>query len=116
MPRESLGARKKAHTKAITRQVRSGLSWAVRSGRPSAALRARSEFLITGTTTTATIIATTTAINATDGTTDEAASVGGLFHFKPSAQCRLLAHSGHSPRRNSLSAFGQERTTVNFCR
>ena len=35
------------------------------------------------------------------------ASVGGLFHLKPSVRCRLLALNGQSLRRNSLSAFGQ---------
>ena len=33
-----------------------------------------------------------------DRITLEAASVGGLFRFRPSVQCRLLALSGHSNR------------------
>ena len=78
-----MGARKKAPTKAIARQVLSGLSWAVQLARPSVALRARSEFLIIAITTTATIIATTTAIDGTDGTTNEATScVDGARHSR----------------------------------
>jgi hypothetical protein len=42
--------------------------------------------------------------------TQEAAQVGGLFHFTPGPQCQLLALCGQSLHRNSLSAIGQERT------
>jgi hypothetical protein len=45
----------------------------------------------------------------------EAASVGGLFRFTQSVQCRLLAQSGHSRHRNILSAIGQERTLASRC-
>ena len=33
-----------------------------------------------------------------------------LYMLFAAARWSLLAHSGQSPRRNSLSAFGQERT------
>jgi hypothetical protein len=38
--------------------------------------------------------------------------MGGLFHFKPSVQCRLLAQSGHSRHVRDLVAIGEERTMV----
>ena len=44
-----------------------------------------------------------------------AASVGGLFHFKPSLQCLLLAQSGHSNRADVCPIFlGAKRTKVDF--
>jgi hypothetical protein len=39
----------------------------------------------------------------------EAASIGGLFHFKPSAQCRLLALNGHSSRARVCPLLDQSR-------
>lgn len=41
--------------------------------------------------------------------------VGGLFHLKPSVQCRLLAQSGHAPATNQFSnqfsLLGEKRTS-----
>jgi hypothetical protein len=41
----------------------------------------------------------------------KAASVGGLFHFKPSAQCRLLAQSGHFNSSNECRLSEAKRTS-----
>jgi hypothetical protein len=43
----------------------------------------------------------------------EAASVGGLFHFKPDARCRLLALNVNSLRRTILVANGAKRANTN---
>ena len=46
----------------------------------------------------------------------EAASVGGLFGFKPSARCLLLALSGHSSSTRVCPLLGQSGRRWSFGR